>query len=690
MNPHFFNGRGYQFAIHYFRRTWAQARQFCVRWGGDLVHPHTIRQWATVMRIVRHKTRQNFWTGANDLKKEGKWTFSNGSKFWHPRNSKQPRKGTEDCGESNVEGKWSQTKCGKKRQFVCQRQATKATFKYFHVKMNWPDAQRTCKRHGMHLASIRNRAEADYVRKLVHTKSPVWIGANDLLKEGKFMWTDGTLLNWTNWHKNEPNNYGNREDCGAIWNGYKWNDWFCSSKAFFLCERRLSTLQLEAAQRRREAHQRRMAALHLIHARRAAIRRLVYLKGKKAYEMRRALELRYKKRAIALAHHWMKLRMRALRKARYEAKLKIKAEIQAKLWHQRRVMWQRREKLAHIRKHVAIKTFMVQQAIARKALARARFERIRKHKEIRRAHYAKIARIAAMRSAAHAIKLRNHFLKLAHIQMLKEMKMIKWAKIEARRTVLIVLRSKEAIRKSKVTMRMYYAKMRVQHKLRKRADQHTAVSMRAIARMKIAYILALKKTRAAKVRAYQYKRSYHVYKHKMIHERRVAAVFFRRAAGARRRTKVALHHAKIYRKRAAHMLAKMNHYKLLYFAARKSTQVHIRMFNKWNRLSLKFRRARAVLMVRWRHLNHQRIVFRRKAVVFRRAAMHITKQISIWRIRHTKMVRHWKLVITKLRIQHALALRRIHKWGKARLHAITVRIARMTAAHIVLVAKFRK
>ena len=33
-----------------------------------------------------------------------------------------------------------------------------------------------------------------------------WIGANDLLLEGRFVWEDGTPLNYTNWGKGQPDN----------------------------------------------------------------------------------------------------------------------------------------------------------------------------------------------------------------------------------------------------------------------------------------------------------------------------------------------------------------------------------------------------------------------------------------------------------------------------------------------------
>jgi hypothetical protein len=59
-------------------------------------------------------------------------------------------------------GEWDDQACNDKKEFVCQRVASEATFKYVsNAKLNWPDAQKACRTWGGHLASIRSHAEQD-------------------------------------------------------------------------------------------------------------------------------------------------------------------------------------------------------------------------------------------------------------------------------------------------------------------------------------------------------------------------------------------------------------------------------------------------------------------------------------------------------------------------------------------------
>ena len=66
----------------------------------------------------------------------------------------------------------------------------------------------------------------------------LWIGLNDNVEEGTFVWSDGTKVTYEDWMNEngdpEPNG-GKRENCVVIHDG-GWADTACDSANYFLCE----------------------------------------------------------------------------------------------------------------------------------------------------------------------------------------------------------------------------------------------------------------------------------------------------------------------------------------------------------------------------------------------------------------------------------------------------------------------
>jgi hypothetical protein len=114
--------------------------------------------------------------------------------------------------------------------------------------LSWPEADVYCRKTEWgQLLSISDEKDTarivQWLQLLRHVFgfSKLWLGANDLAREGKFSWTDGNMFNYTNWGRGEPSAVqGNQEqDCLAISGHPSWGEWsdeYCLNSLPFICK----------------------------------------------------------------------------------------------------------------------------------------------------------------------------------------------------------------------------------------------------------------------------------------------------------------------------------------------------------------------------------------------------------------------------------------------------------------------
>jgi hypothetical protein len=98
---------------------------------------------------------------------------------------------------------------------------------------DWADAQLRCEAVGMHLATIEDAAENNFVLSMI--EGDTYIGLSDTVTEGTFEWVDGSSLAYTDWDTDQPNDSGN-QDCVEMNLTGAWNDETCSIGQYFICE----------------------------------------------------------------------------------------------------------------------------------------------------------------------------------------------------------------------------------------------------------------------------------------------------------------------------------------------------------------------------------------------------------------------------------------------------------------------
>ena len=84
------------------------------------------------------------------------------------------------------------------------------------------------------LASIHSSEENQFLYAQFFSNSRLWIGFNDIDKEGVFEWIDNSYVSFTDWEYDEPNDYGRNEDCTAM-QATQWGDYPCGHRYNYLC-----------------------------------------------------------------------------------------------------------------------------------------------------------------------------------------------------------------------------------------------------------------------------------------------------------------------------------------------------------------------------------------------------------------------------------------------------------------------
>ncbi|KAK7113646.1 hypothetical protein V1264_012896 [Littorina saxatilis] len=101
-------------------------------------------------------------------------------------------------------------------------------------KLAWTDAQVACEMIGGDLVKITSSSENYQVGRLVRAAyTSAWIGLNSFEKSGHYRWIKATTdASYTKW-----DSHSRYQKCVLMKTNYYWDDYSCSSKNNFVCEK---------------------------------------------------------------------------------------------------------------------------------------------------------------------------------------------------------------------------------------------------------------------------------------------------------------------------------------------------------------------------------------------------------------------------------------------------------------------
>ncbi|XP_052254421.1 macrophage mannose receptor 1-like [Dreissena polymorpha] len=214
-------------------------------------------------------THGYYWIGLSDRARAGTYAWSDGSALaytnWVNTHTGNERSTCVSMQSDGIPGLWLNQQCNQSNQFICQfpRQGfplptTARTtlsnlpcpsgwlangpnclkaFAAQNTSRNWMQARIYCQGLGGDLPSFHSNYNDSILATLLakYNRSMFWIGLNDRGREGGYVWSDGSAVDYTNWADKQPDNFNNNQDCVQVVPSLKWNDQTCYAVTKFIC-----------------------------------------------------------------------------------------------------------------------------------------------------------------------------------------------------------------------------------------------------------------------------------------------------------------------------------------------------------------------------------------------------------------------------------------------------------------------
>ncbi|XP_033854652.3 macrophage mannose receptor 1-like [Acipenser ruthenus] len=252
------------------RKTWFEAREFCLAIGGDLLSIHSQAEKDSIYASVRYFYNDAGWIGLNILDSTAGHVWSDGSPvsyenwgYGEPNNYNN----VELCTEMSLSYplSWNDRQCESYTNWICKIRKgtllkpapTISEPAYNFTEDGWlvyngsqyyintellpmKEARTFCKKNFGDLAVIQSESERKFLWKLISRDENYeqYYIALSVGLDKTVQWMDGSPVTYVAWEQHEPNFANNDENCVTMYRGMGfWNDINCGESFPSICKR---------------------------------------------------------------------------------------------------------------------------------------------------------------------------------------------------------------------------------------------------------------------------------------------------------------------------------------------------------------------------------------------------------------------------------------------------------------------
>lgn len=253
--------------------SWLQAHLYCHRHGANLLSIGSPEEEQFVLQVLHEAFGESedheqhwFWIGLNrrNPMDNGSWKWSDGLAFTY-QNFGRYYYNIRQCAAADLGTMtWLAMHCDSELDWICKiprgsvekepevSEGTsspewigfqEAEYKFFDHRTTWDQAQRICSWFDSSLASVHSAEEEAFLANTLAKMSKVegdnwWLGLHTYEYDGRFRWSDHSVLNYVSWALGRPHPLSRDRRC-VYMSATKadWADQKCHSDLPYICKR---------------------------------------------------------------------------------------------------------------------------------------------------------------------------------------------------------------------------------------------------------------------------------------------------------------------------------------------------------------------------------------------------------------------------------------------------------------------